>query len=218
MKIFIAILIIGIISGLICLSSCLKINPGPQCGPFDNRFLSTGLSINTLKIRSYDSLTGRFDFAYLNLLDTIPYEKLTLRLMSEKKFYIATSLHQRCTFSIFSEAYACSPPIPYSDEKVDNIIIKSNKDYDQTHISGDNLADLFEIVIVDNFNSIHNNRMSLKAFLALRPNTKDELYLLLTKAPEKTDDFIFQIQYIRTLGTDQKEFLVNSLNVYIPKE
>ncbi len=218
MKNFITTLFIGIISGLICLSSCLKINPEPQCGPFNNRFSSTGLTTNTLKIKSYDSLSGRFDIAYLNLLDTIPYKKLALRLMPEKKFYIATSLHKGCTFSIFSEAYACSPPIPYSDEKVDDIIIKSNTDYDQTHISGDNLADLFEVVIVDNFNSIYNNKMSLKNFLALRPNTKDELYLLLTKAPEKTDDFIFQIQYIRTLGTDQKEFLVNSLNVYIPKE
>ena len=60
--------------------------------------------------------------------------------------------------------------------------------------------------------------MSLKDYLALKPNTKDELILFLTKAPEKTDSFIFKIQYSRTLGSDQKVFIVESTNVFIPQE
>jgi hypothetical protein len=59
--------------------------------------------------------------------------------------------------------------------------------------------------------------MSLQDYLALKPNTKDELILFLRVAPEQTDEYIFKIEYGRTLGTDEKVFVVNSVNVFISK-
>jgi hypothetical protein len=204
------------ISVSIWLLSCEEINPHP-CGPFNNRYFSSGMTVSTLKILSYDSTPARYEFSYLEDSDTVPFNRLALRLMPVKEFYRVTALPQRPSFSIFSEAYACSPPIPYADEKTDSIIITSTRDFDQTHQSGHDLADLFDVAVIDRADDI-NYRMSLTDYLALHPNTKDELILFLKKAPQKTNDFIFKIQYYRSLGTNHSVFAVESINLFIPHE
>jgi hypothetical protein len=151
-------------------------------------------------------------------LDTISFDKLAFKLTPIKSFYTTENITSHRNFSFFSEAYACSPPIPYSDEQNGYIIITCEKDFDQLHKSGTNLANLFDVAIFDLYKGIDYYRMSLQDYLALRPNTKDELILFLNEAPEKTDDYVFKIEYGRTLGTDEKVFVVNSVDVSIPKK
>jgi len=203
------------ISGSIWLLSCSKRNHDDDCGPFPNKFKSTGVFVYTLKVDSFDSLSRSYIFDTLKVTDTVQFNELAIQLTPEKSFYIGSAIRQKCASSVFNEAYACSPPIPYSDEQNDYIIITSTKDFDQTHKIGKNLTDLFDVVILDLFKNIIYYRMSLQDYLALRPNTKDELILILKKAPEKTDDFLFNIQYSRTLVSEQKLFVVESTKVVI---
>jgi hypothetical protein len=204
------------ISASIWLISCEEINPNP-CGPFDNRYVSTGLTASTLKIISYDSLQVKFTFDYLNEADTVSFNKFAVSLTPKKQFYRVSALPQRHSFSIFSGAYACSPPIPYSEEKVDSIIITSTSDFDQAHKSGNDLADLFDVAVLDQSGSKYY-RMGLTDYLALGPTTKDQLVLCLKKAPQKTDDFVFKIQYSKSMASENSTFIVESANVFIPGE
>ena len=205
------------ISGSILLLSCEEFNPHP-CGPFNNKYISTGMEINTLRIIFYDSLPIRFEFDHVGISDTVPYGRLALRLMPVKQFYRTSALPCGHTFSIFNQAYACSPPIPGSDEKIDSIMITSTSDFDQSHKSGKDLADLFDVAAVDRATGSNYYRMSLTDYLELHPTTKDELIFFLREPPEKTGDFVFKIRYKRTLGPDQREFFVESTNVVIPRE
>ena len=215
MKKLFLILITILGMGSFWLLSCSKSTPPNPCGPFVNRFISTGLSLNTLKILSYDSTYPRYNFDTLRISDTVVFNKLAIQLIPKMSFYIALFQHKGYTFSLFNSAFACSPPIPYSDEQNDYIIITSTKDFDQSHKSGSNLQDLFDVAILDKYKRIYYYRMSLKDYLATRPNTKDELILFLNKGPEESVEFSFKIEYSRTLGADQKVFIVNSINVYI---
>jgi len=215
MKKLIIILLTILSVGAFWLLSCSKGTPPDPCGPFNNRFSSTGLTINTLKIHSYDSSYPIYYFDTLKNTDSVVFSKLAIQLIPKKIFYIAKTPDQGFSFSLFNSAMACSPPVPYSDELNDYIIITSTKDFDQTHKSGSNLKDLFDVAILDRFKYIYYYRMSLKDYLALRPNTKDELILFLKKGPEANGEFSFKIEYCRTLGADQKLFIVNTLSVFI---
>jgi hypothetical protein len=217
MKKIILVFSISLLSGFILLFSCSKSKQDNPCGG-DNRFKSTGLTINTVKIIGFDSIHSQYYFDTVKVLDTVSFDKLALKLTPIKSFYTSATFNYHYNFSFFNEAYACSPPIPYSDEQNGYIIITCEKDFDQVHKSGTNLANLFDVAILDSYKGIYYYRMSLQDYLALKPNTKDELILFLNQAPEKTDDYIFKIEYGRTLGTDEKVFVVNSVDVSIPKK
>ena len=213
--------IFPVLSGTILVSfwllSCTKNHNTDPCGPFDNRFISTGVSLYTLRVISYDSVYHAYLFDTLHETDTVPFNKLAIQVIPVKKFYMGSAHQKRSTFSIFNEVYACTPPIPYSVEE-NYVTITCTKDFDQIHKSGNNLVDIFDVAILDLYKNIIYYRMSLKDYLALRPNSKDELILLLNKAPEKADNYTFTIEYYRTFGTDEKVFEVESGNIFLLKE
>jgi hypothetical protein len=218
MKKLLLVLLFTLAAGSIWLLSCSKTSPEDTCGSFDNRFSSTGIILNTLKTVSYDSAASRYYFDTVKNPDTVQFDELAIRLIPEKRLYIGSAIPGRSSSSMFSEAYACTPPIPYSDERIDYITITTTTDFDQGHPAGSNLSDLFDVAILDKYRNINYTRMSLAGFMALRPNTKDELILFLNKAPGRGNDFVFQVRYCRTLVSDQEIFTAGTVRVYIPGE
>ncbi len=61
MKKLIGILLIGMISGSIWLLSCSKRNHDDDCGPFPNKFKSTGLLVYTLRVESLANYSYTYD-------------------------------------------------------------------------------------------------------------------------------------------------------------
>ncbi len=99
--------------------------------------------------------------------------------------------HYSCispTFDLFPSAYACSPPEPYSDEKITDIIIISNEDYDETHPAGTDLKDLFEV------QSSNGNRSTVSEYLQKQPKI-EYIEFKLAKAPEEKKTHTFTITY-----------------------
>lgn len=107
-------------------------------------------------------------------------------------FRISFSGHRYgCNYPVldfFQSAYACSPPDLYSEEKITDIIITSDEDYDETHPAGTDLRNLFEV------NSRSNGILNIDEYLSIQPNIED-VELKLLKAPETEKTFTFTVTY-----------------------
>ena len=59
-----------------------------------------------------------------------------------------------CGGNIFIEnSYACSPAPPKTDEKITNIEIYTNNDYNSMNQSGQNINQLFDVLVLNHFSS-----------------------------------------------------------------
>jgi hypothetical protein len=145
---FLAIIIIQI--GL--LFSCTK-TITDECGPFPNRFIINGLNISSNKLVSFDSLNNYYQFDSISLIDTLTIDNFFIELNPVKEYYIAKS--RISGISIINEAFACSPPTPFSEATIDNISIFCDKDYDSSFKIGVDLKMIFDVVVVDYYKYIN---------------------------------------------------------------
>lgn len=97
-------------------------------------------------------------------------------------------------FSFFSAAYACDI-IPYANDVID-IKVTCNKDFNEEYKEGELLNDLFYLP----------PSLSLNEYLQNKPSSEDGLYIALKELPDKTDDYIFEIEYISNLEDESRSF------------
>jgi hypothetical protein len=109
-----------------------------------------------------------------------------------------------------NSAFACSIVIHY--EKIQEFIITSDKDYDQKHPAGTNLAD---IILIRQGNTIEG--MTYAHFQLHKPSllsNSSGLYFSFASPPLQTSSHKIEIKYILTNG---KELITNPVNVIIKK-
>ena len=100
------------------------------------------------------------------------------------------------SFNIISSAYACSPAPPYTDDRIENIEIFSNQDFNSNNLKGKNLVKLFDIIVKDYFNEIIYERFDLTDYLTTNPLVpSEEIVLVLKESPEMTAAHEFTIKY-----------------------
>lgn len=186
-----------------------------DCDSFDNQFKINDLNINTFEMTYHDTISNMYDFKRITENDTISFEKLYLELDPVKELFYAQNTTK--SFSFISAAYACSPPVPYSLSSIDKIEITCDKDFDNTHKAGEDLSSLFDVMILDLYKNINYHRLDLNDFIVLKPNAKDKLYLILKKAPEKTDTYKFKISYWQTFNHQQSIIRKEIADIIIKK-
>lgn len=120
---------------------------------------------------------------YVN--DSILYSDLSISLNFSGQHY---SILEK-TFDLFSAAYACSPVEPYTEEKITNISITSDVDFDETHPAGSELRDFFEVSPY-----LSGNVATVSEYLSRQPNVENA-QLRLTKAPDEKKKISFTITY-----------------------
>ncbi len=178
-SIYFIILILGLVS-------CEK------CGPFPSNYKVIGME-SYLSNLVYSDTTEQ-DYMLKQITnDTVDYSSYSILLIPETETYFASK--NLYSFSLITSAYACSPVIPTSDEKIDSIQIITNSDFDNTHPSGSNLADIFDVIINDYENGINNQRYQLQDYTDSKPYVSSEIILLLKNAPNETKEFEFTIKY-----------------------
>lgn len=181
---------------------------GDDCGPFDNKFKTVDFQAG-LKNISISENPG-LDVQYSTLeSDTIRFDKLGLSMFPIGEYYSMNSERVN-SFSLIPSAFACSPPIPVSEEMITNIEIFSNRNFNSEYTSGENLADLFEIVIL--YRGSGYQLSNLNEFLSSEPNVPDEIFLVLKSAPETTEPIQFTVKYSQNgLDMDSYEFTTEAI-------
>lgn len=151
----------------------------------------------------------------LNLTDltnnTVTFNKYSILITPEREYYFAMN-YKTTSFNVISSAYACSPVPPSTDEKIKNIEIFSNKDFDENHLAGSNLAELFNIVV---FGNNYIEKMDLTVYFSNdNQEAGQEIALLLKSPPESSAEFEFTVKYYQD-GIDMNyyEFTTNAVTI-----
>lgn len=184
---------------LVFLVSCSDDDCG---GPFPNRFRTIGLELQNLKLVSFNTATNNYLFEPLAVQEVANENNYFIGLTPVKENY--TAFRQSPGFSFIDKAYACSPMPPRSEEVITSITITADKDFNAEYTRSENLAALFDVIVVDDLNGVSSERMSVPELLTLSPNMKDQLYFVLNTAPEHAGTYKFKFQINLSLAGEEK--------------
>lgn len=164
---------------------------GPDCGPFEDKFKTTDF-FGEVFSATFDPGKVEPNLSPIEG-DTLSEGSYAVRMVPKKMLY-STRSRSSTSFQIISSAYACSPPIPTSDEVIKDIRIYSDKRFKDAYPAGEDLSGLFDAVVL-NRADFGYRRFELNDFLGREPNAVDELILLLDAKPETTSRFQFTVEY-----------------------
>lgn len=174
-----------------------------DCGPFNNAFKTVDLEFSIHEaIYSEDEETKLVLNGIEN--DSVDYDLYAISVRPVSEFYMTQNTNS-WSFSLIQSAYACTPPIPSTEEQIDSIVIVSETDFDLDHPAGTDLSGLFDIVVTDYVFEINQERNSLEEFLATSPTVPSEWALILKEQPEETKNFAFSIKYYQN-GIDDNDY------------
>jgi hypothetical protein len=178
-----------LIAGLI---SCEEIN---ECGPFPDRFKVTSLDwINYRAVYSDTAAIPLFLSEISN--DTVGYNEYSIFIAPRTETYYSM-IQKSNSFGLISSAYACSPVIPTTDERIDSIVIICNRNFDSHHPAGHDLSGLFDMVVYDQVNNIYYDKYDLTEYIETKPSVPDEMTCILKSPPDQTTDFEFTVKYFQ---------------------
>jgi hypothetical protein len=207
MKFFIRSYIIILFLGII---SCED-----DCGPFPNKFKISSLNSEILQI---EVLNEKHQIKLSEIENnSVSYEKYSIRITAEIETYFAYEKSKMKNIFI-ENSYACSPAPPKTDEKITNIEIYTNNDYNSMNQSGQNINQLFDVLVLNHFSSFpYYEKFDLIEYINTNPNIANELIFVLKEAPENNDNFIFEIKYYQN-GIDLNEYSFVTNEIEIRKE
>ena len=186
-----------------------------DCEPFPNKFKISSLNSEILQI---EVLNEKHQIKLSEIENnSVSYEKYSIRITAEIETYFA--YEESKMKNIFIEnSYACSPAPPKTDEKITNIEIYTNNDYNSMNQSGQNINQLFDVLVLNHFSSFpYYENFDLIEYINTNPNIANELIFVLKEAPENNDNFIFEIKYYQN-GIDLNEYSFVTNEIEIRKE
>ncbi len=146
--------------------------------------------------------------------DSVRYEDFAMDINTITK--MVSSEKKNFNFSLIQQAYACEPAIPAVQESILDFEITSDQEYDRNHPAGNNLADLFEISILEPINQVTNSGfMDLTAFLQNDPKIPFQFTLKLKSPPAVSKNLKFKF-FLLLFGNNEPstfEFETNEITV-----
>ena len=200
MFIYIFMLIYGVIS-----QSCTDNACG---GPNPNRYkiIDFEVSLNELK-NSEDPFLGSNPIENTE----VHYTSFAIDFKGQTEFYFSS------TFSLpklgmLSTAYACSPVMPSTIEKVTDIRVYCNQTIVDSYPENTNIASLFDIVFHPKASGVE--QMSLEDYLAIEQPATSFFTLILNTQPAQQNTYVFRVEYEQD-GVDMDYFEYTSEAVTI---
>jgi hypothetical protein len=194
-KIYILLVITSLVFLFSLINSCEKY--GSDCGDINNKFYATSMFGEI-----YDNINRA-----QNITDStiISFENLRISVNFTGKYYS----NAKSDFSLISSAYACDPVPPYSEEKITDIIVTANQDFDAIHLAGSKLNDLF---LVSKYT--YDTKYALEDYLKMHPNIEN-LEFSLISTPDIQQKIQFTITYkyagrlVKILKYDSPTFILS---------
>lgn len=194
---------------------CLGIvSCGDDCGPFPDKFKVIDLNWGTYQATFSESPNNEVNLSEI-FQNSVLYNKFSIFIEPKKESYFS-AINKINSINIISSAYACSPVPPKTNDNIEDIEIFANKDFNPNYLNGENLADLFDIIILDTENNIYYEKFDLGAYLVTKPKVPTEMTLILKDSPIETSNFKFTIKYYQN-GRDINylQFETNSIEIRI---
>lgn len=180
---------------LVGLSSCEN-----NCGSTRSKFRVTSLEWGNVKATASGELVEIQD-------NTVAYNEYAILIEPVTETYISYEP------GLNTPLFACSPADPTTDDAITDIQITANKDFDDDYLAGENLAELFDVIVYD-YNNIINERFDLIDFLNTNPFAPRQITLVLKQQPETDNEFQFTVKYYQDGEVlDYAEFTTSSIMI-----
>ncbi len=184
--------------------------PGDGCGPFKDRFKVTDFITEINKIAFLDTLNTEIQLLIMDS-DTLRFDEFAITMHPVAEYYFSNK-HSHIQNPFISTAYACSPVIPVSDEKIKDIRIFSDRDFTGEYAAGDNLVALFDFIVLYHTSGYH--RYSPDEFLTGDRPVPDQLNLVLNTGPQSAGQFTFTVEYLQDgFVLDEYEFTTEEITI-----
>ena len=200
--IYISFLILGVIS-------C-----GDDCGPFPDRFKVNSLEWNVYEINySEENGTDR-ELSEINQNSTV-FNQYSIKITPQKESYYSLRNKSK-SFNLINSAYACSPPLPKTNDRIETIEIYSNIDFNPGYLKNNNIINLFNIIVLDIEKYIYYKKFYLKDYLLTKPTVPTEMILTLKEPPLSNSVFEFTIKFHQNgKDNDYFEFITNPIEIRV---
>lgn len=183
-----------------------------NCGPFANKYRVVGLEWNVLRANFVESSVTLEELE----TDTVDYYQFAIDIRPKTETYFAFDQSQKHG-AILASACACSPVPPTTNQRIDSLVILTDKPFNANHKVGTNLADLFDVLVTDDANAIYQETYDLNTYIATRPMIPRQLALLLKQEPEESEAFQFKVLIYQS-DLDKKDvFDFTTQNVFIKR-
>lgn len=181
-----------------------------ECGPFPNKFKIIGLDWHNYKATYTVTPDTELELSDIEN-DSVVYNQYSILIVPIQETYFAQNFNN-WNINLIKTAHACSPIRPLTDEKIDSIVINSTKDFNENYPSGSDLADLFDVVVLDLANNVYFGKYNLKDYLGTNPSIPIEMTLILREQPDLETDFEFLVKYYQDgIDHDYFEFTTNKI-------
>ncbi|MCK5857123.1 MAG: hypothetical protein KAG64_06510 [Bacteroidales bacterium] len=100
-------------------------------------------------------------------------------------------------FGLISTAYACDPVPASTNDRILDIKLFADNDFDDAHPKGSNLADCFDIVVTYEHTNTIDVKYKLIDYLARKPIVPDRMVLILTTKPKQNTKLAITLKYIQ---------------------
>jgi hypothetical protein len=182
-----------------------------DCGPFPNKFKINSFNSETL---SLEILNKNYQIKLSDIENkSVLFSEFSISLIAESESYYASNRIMKNSFIMRS--YACSPAPPKTDERITNIEIFTNNDFNSVNIAGNNINHLFDVLVLDFFNSFgYYNKFDLTEYINSNPSAAKELIFILKEGPEQTSNFEFEIKYYQNgVDLNNYNFVTNEIEI-----
>jgi len=99
------------------------------------------------------------------------------------------------SFGLVSTAYACDPIPASTNDRITDIEIIADHDYDDSHPKGSNLAEYFDAVVTYHHTNTYEIKHDLKEYIDRKPIVPDQLVLILKVKPKQNTRLSFTLNY-----------------------
>ena len=177
---------------------------GIDCGPFEStQFVITDMKVKLTDIEDAEYYVGApLHGNELMQGDTVGVDGFVMELISttQRVTHIEKKQKPSFEFSFIRKAHACSPPPPYTNEKVAGISITALSDFSDDYLSGSSLNEVFDVTYndYDLYATDSNNQTiayNLDEFVDLNPNGGLLTQLKLNSSPTLNMNHQFEIRY-----------------------
>lgn len=181
-----------------------------DCGSFPNRLKTIGLEWGNYKAIYYDKIDEKPTLLEIEN-DTVDYNEYSIFIVPKQEMYFAQNNNYK--FNIIKTANACSPIEPISEEKIDSIVILSDKNFDKKHLAGSNLSNIFDIVVLTKNEGY--KKYNLDDYVKTKPNIPNDLILILNKQPVTINKYEFLIKWYQNGVADNNYFEFKTKEIVI---
>jgi len=126
--------------------------------------------------------------------DSVYYSFYGIYIEPDLQIAAVRNLHSP-SFGLVNTAYACDPIPATTNDRITDIEIIADQDYDDSHPKGSNLAEYFDVVVTYHHTNTYEIKHDLVDYLGRKPIVPDRLVLILKVKPKQNTRLRFTLNY-----------------------